>query len=246
MAAVKGDSEVSRLFSLLQRAAEEQDDEQALVLARKILETTPDDPDALHCQVVSLIHLSRFEPALQLVRATNKKRKGGLGKIFQLEEAYCLYRQEKYTETLSILATLPADATQVRELVAQVAYRQEEYGKAQQAYLQLLSVERDQQERVANFYAAAALGGADTVDLARPGLASSMEQCFNLACSHLASGRGQEALELLEKAESLHREGLEEEGLTEEEIAEEMAVIDVQKGYFYHVSSCGGLLYQHV
>jgi len=229
------DTEVTRLFTRLQRAVEDEEDEQVLDLSKKILEISRDDPDALHCQVVALIHLSRFEQALQLIRAINKKRKVEEGKAYRLEEAYCLYRQEKYQETLGVLTSLPRDDVRVLELEAQVAYRQEEYSKARQTYQQLLSVDKDKQERHANYYAASSLASdADTADLS-PYLTNTMEQCFNLACSWLVSRCGQDAMELLKKAESLYRESLEEEGLSEEELVEEMSVIEVQKGYCYHV-----------
>lgn len=231
--------ELPRLFSRLQRVIEDEDDEEVLNLTKKILEISRDDPDALHCRVVSMIHLSRFEPALQLIRSINKRRKGGEGKVFRLEEAYCLYRQEKYQDTLSVLSTLPKDEAKVMELEAQVAYRQENYQKAQALYEQLLGLEKDQEERRANYYAASSLCG-DNVERTSPDITNTMEQCFNLACSCLLSGRGQDAMELLNRAELLYRESLEEEGLSEEEIAEEMAVIEIQKGYCYHVSVGGG------
>jgi signal recognition particle subunit SRP72 len=227
--------ELPRLFSRLQLAIENEDDEEALNLTKTILDISRDDPDALHCRVVSMIHLSRFDSALQLIRSINKRRKGGDGKLYRLEEAYCLYRQDKYQDTLSILATLPRDDHRLMELEAQVAYRQEEYAKARERYEQLLSLEKDKEERVANYYAAASLSGEVAMGDV-PRLSNTMEQCFNLACSRLVSGRGEEAMDLLNKAESLYRQSLEEEGLTDEEMAEEMAVIEVQKGYCYHVS----------
>lgn len=234
---------VPALFSRLQRAIRDEDDEQALDLTKKILEISRDDPDAVHCQLVSLIHLSRFESALQLIRSTNKKRSGVEGKVYQLEEAYCLYRQEKYTDALSTLSCLPPDYVGGRELRAQVQYKHEQYLMAMQTYKELLTqgVEKDVEERVANYYAAVSqCGRADAdkadLDMTQVSCQETMEQRFNLACCRLESGRGTEAMELLERAESLYRESLEEEGLTEEEIAEEMAVIQVQKGYCFHVS----------
>ena len=240
MAADKeGSVELPRLFSRLQAAIEGEDDEKALEISKKILEVSPEDQDALRCQVVSLIHLAKFDSALQLIRKLNRKRKGGgeEERAFQLEEAYCLYRQDKYGETLSVLSGLPSDDVRACELQAQVAYKQEEYLKAQQTFERILSVEKDKEERVANYYAALSLttDNADTAEIS-PYLTNTMEQCFNLACSHLVGGRGQKAVDLLRRAESLYRASLEEDGLTEEEIAEEMAVIEVQKGYCFHVS----------
>ena len=226
--------EIPRLFSRLKRATDDEDDEQALELCGKILELAPDDADALHCQLIALIHLAKFEAALDLIRTINKKRAAGEGPLYKLEEAYCLYRQEKYDATTHILSTLPADDLRVTELLAQVAYRQEQYVRAMEAYQTLLNEEKHRQERVANYYAAVFLAGGDTeVGVV---VSDTMEQCFNLACCQLVRGRQEQAMQLLDRAEGLYRESLEEEGLTEEEIVEEMAVIEVQKGYCFHVS----------
>lgn len=240
MAKLKDSSvELPRLFTRLQRAIEDEEDEQVLDLTKTILELSRDDPDAIHCRLISLIHLSRFDSALELIHKLNKKRKSSEGKLFQLEEAYCLYRLEKYGETVSILSRLSQDSVQVGELVAQVAYRQEQYSKALETYQWLLEEDKNQQERVANYYAALCLYTASPYE---EGMAPSlsppdtMEQCFNLACCHLARGVGQQAMDMLRMAESLYRQSLEDEGLTEEEISEEIAVIEVQKGYCFHVS----------
>lgn len=234
----KNDSlDVPRLFTLLQQATEDEEDEHVLDLTKKILDVSRDDPDALHCQLVSFINLSRFDSALELIHTINKKGKGQ-SRVYQLEEAYCLYRQEKYQAALSILSSLPQNEAKVLELVAQVAYRQEHYSKAVQTYQQLLTDSKNLQERMANYYAALSLCPAlmDKGMMTEPHSTETMEQCFNLACCHLVDGRGQEAMQLLNKAELLYRESLEEEELSEEEMMEEMALIQVQRGYCYQAS----------
>ena len=235
--AAKENSELPKLFSSLQRATEDEDDEQVLDITKKILDLSGDDPDALHCRVVSLIHLSRFTDALQLVRTINKARKGGQeSRMFQLEEAYCLYRQDKYKETLSVLSSLPQGDLKVRELQAQVAYRQEHYLKAVQMYQQLLEVNSESRsERLANYYAAMALCPESMATPPEEEALDTMEQCFNLACCRLGVGHCDGAMRLLGQAETLHQQSLEEDGYTEEEIAEEMVVIQVQRGYCHQV-----------
>ena len=239
--AAKDEVQLPRLFSRLQRAVDDEDDEKALKLSQQILDTSRDDPDALHCKLVSLIHLSKFDSALELIRNQNKKKKGSGGgtRQYPFEEAYCLYRKEKYKESLSILSSLPESEQRVMELKAQIAYRQEQYVKAMQAYQHLLHEDQTNEERFANYYATISLSASTGEpssggDLSEPHK-DSMEQCFNLACCYLARGNGKEAMELLERAESLHQQRLEEEGLSEEEVAEEMAIIQVQKGYSYQV-----------
>ena len=237
--AAKGASELSHLFSALQRAAEDEDDQQVLDISKKILELSGCDADALHCQLVSLIHLSRFDSALQLIGSLNKNKKNG-EKFFQLEEAYCLYRQDKYEETLSVLSSMSQSDAKVLELMAQVAYRQEKYLRAVKTYQKLLDVNENRQERLANYYAALSLTSSTHQDgscLTAVDSIETMEQCFNLACCKLVAGHSARAMQLLTKAETLYRASLEEEGYTEEEIAEEMVIIQVQKGYCYQVTS---------
>lgn len=221
------------LFSRLQRAIKDEDDEKALELSQSILDLSCDDREALNCKLVSLIHLSKFTAALSFIRETKKRKSSSKSSLYQFEEAYCLYRQEKFQESLQVLSHLPPGELRVGELQAQITYRLEEYARACATYKEMLGAEASSAERRANYYAAASLSSSSSSSmiLEEESSAETMEQCFNLACCHLANGCGQEAVPLLVRAESLHRENMEEDGLTEEEMAEEMAVIQVQNGY---------------
>lgn len=226
---------IPRLFSRLQRAINDEDDERVLELTKSILDLSCDDQEALNCRLVSLIHLSKFSAALSLIREINKKTSSC--PQYQFEEAYCLYRQDKYEESLRVLKRLPPEQHRVGELQAQVAYRLEEYASAHATYKKLLGEEMSSAERRANFYAAASLSSS-SVTTEGDYYTETMEQCFNLACWHLARGGGEEAVQLLARADSLYRESLEEEGLSEEEVVEEMAVVQVLKGYTAQVGTC--------
>ena len=232
--AIQDGVEVPRLFSRLQRAIEDEDDQQALQLSQKILKIAHDDHDALRCKLVSLIHLSKLDTALELINSLKKKK--GWKSQFHFEEAYCLYRKEKYQESLSVISSLSRNDPRGMELRAQIAYRQERYRNSVEEYQTLLNIDTSP-ERYANYYAAFSLCPQLTSsgDVPSPYDTDTMEQCFNLVSCQLASGCGQTAMELLTRAESLYQKSLEEEGLTEEEIAEEMAIIEVQKGYIHQV-----------
>ena len=223
---------IPRLFSRLQRAIDDEDDEETLKLSQNILDLSGDDQEALNCKLVSLIHQSKFSSALSFIRDRNKKTASSPAAQYVFEEAYCLYRQEKYQESLASLSRLPQGQLRVGELRAQIEYRLGLYAQAHATYYQLLGEAASSAERRANYYAAGSLTSpAMTVGEVEECSVETMEQCFNLACCWLAGGCGQAAVELLAQAEVLYRRSMEEEGLSEEELKEEMAVIFVQRGY---------------
>ncbi len=235
----KLEQQISSLFSLLGDAISDEDDEAALEVSEKILGLSRDDEEALHCKIVSLIHLSKFTHALEAIRGKNKKKNAV--RKYQFEEAYCLYRQNKFKESMDIVTQQlgSRDEGGVAELKAQILYKQEEYERTAETYKKLVDGEANSNdERVANYYAALSLSGGGVVSPCT----NTMEQCFNLACCRLGSGCGQEAMSLLDRAETLYQESLEEEGLTEEEIAEEMGVVQVQRAYINQVGVVMGVI----
>ena len=188
-----------RLFSQLQAAGEDGEYERGLKITEKILSLSPNDPDALHCKIVCLVHSSKFAEALKLIETLSRKG-GGQGKdavrSYHFEKAYCLYRLERYEESRKTLESLPREEERVRELLAQIAYRLEDYDRASVVYSPLVRERSDEfdSERKANYAAALALGGQGREQAAGieslPG--ETMEQCFNKACCLLAMGRRRE------------------------------------------------------
>ena len=221
-----------RLFLQLQLAGEDGDHEKGLKISEKILSISPGDPDALHCKLVCLTHLSKFQEANKLIDSFNKKSEKPQ---FLFEKAYCLYRLEKYAESQKLLARLPKSEVRVQELQAQILYRLEQYSEAKSVYADLVKECSDgfTSEREANFAAAQSYsvdhldGGSQLESLP----SDTMEQSFNAACCYLAVGRPRDAERALETAEQQCRESLLEEGYTDEEIESEMSVVRVQVGY---------------
>lgn len=218
---------VSRLFTELKVAREDEDYERGLRIVEKILSLSPSDADALHCKLVCLIQLGRIQDALKLIDASSDED-------YAFEKAYCFYRLEKYAESRSLLLKQPQEELRVRELLAQIAFRQERYGEAREIYSRVVEECSDDfsKEREANFVAALAQsdGGIEVGELrSLPG--ETMEQCFNQACCFLRLEDGEKAFRVLQRAEELCRQSLQEEDYTDDEIEGELAVIRLQMGY---------------
>ncbi len=233
--AAKGEeakTSLPRLFSELQLAGEEGDFDLGLKVTEKILLVASEDAEAIHCKVVCLLQLSRFNDAISLIDTLNKK--GQKPSLFQFEKAYCLYRLEKYGENTSVLQSLPQDEHRVRELSAQIVYRLEKYDQARTSYASMIRELSDEfsTEREANYSAALSLCGEQPDGTHLEALHSeTMEQCFNVACCYLAQGQAPQAEGMLRRAEDLCRESLQEDDLTEEEMESELSVVRIQVGF---------------
>ena len=233
------EQKLARLFSQLQVAGEDGEYERGLKIAENVLSAIPGDPDALHCKIICLIQCSKFGEALKIIESVSRKfsSSGSKELPLQFEKAYCFYRLERYEESRKTLERLPQSEERVRELLAQIAYRLEDYGEASSVYSSLVRQCSDDYdgERQANYAASLALGkpseDSDTtgslVEVASL-REDTMEQCFNKACCYLAAGKAEEAEKMLLTAEKLCRESLLEEDYTEEEIEAELSVVRVQ------------------
>ena len=231
---------IPKLFSQLQVLGEDGNYKKSLKLVERLLQLCPEDRDVLHCKVVCLVQLSKFQEANKLIDSLNKKSEK---QQFLFEKAYCLYRLEKYNESRHLLQKLPQSDPRVQELVAQVAYRLERFGEARSTYATMLKEVSDDfsSEREANYAAALSLTPKAVREVHLEKLhAENMEQSFNLACCYLAQEKGKEAEEMLHKAEELCRESLqEEEDCTEEEIESELSAVYVQLGYALQIQDRG-------
>lgn len=242
------EEQISRLYTVLQRAIRDENDEKALAAAQKILDVSSEEEEAASCKIVSLIHLSKFGAAIKFIKERAKKSRGSL--LYQFEEAYCLYRQEKYEDSLSILSGMPQSDPRVPELQAQIAYKTEEYSKAHSIYKKLVEGNSSSSAELnTNYYATACLTKLAVSALTKCAenavegrSADTMEQCFNLACAQLVNGRTELALQLVHVAEKLHRKTLEEDEYSEEEIEEEMVLLLLLRGYVLQVRHMGSEL----
>ncbi|KAH8292073.1 hypothetical protein KR054_004514 [Drosophila jambulina] len=202
--------------------------DKAVKAVNRILGVAPDDPTALHCKVVCLVQLSKFEEAYKFIE---KNRLSSLA----FEKAYCEYRLNKQVQALKTiddtgLQPLPAN---LKELRTQVLYRLERYDECLDAYRDIIKNTSDEyeDERRTNLSAVAANLAVDKSKDVPDVPEDTYEQYFNSACILSNRQKYAEAERKLRTSEKLCREFLEEEGASEEEITEEVDVIRVQLAY---------------
>ncbi|KAH8388186.1 signal recognition particle subunit SRP72 [Drosophila serrata] len=202
--------------------------DKAVKAVNRILGVAPDDPTALHCKVVCLVQLSKFEEAYKFIE---KNRLSSLA----FEKAYCEYRLNKQVQALKTiddtgLQPLPAN---LKELRTQVLYRLERYDECLDAYRDIIKNTSDEyeDERRTNLSAVAANLAVDKNKDVPDVPEDTYEQYFNSACILSNRQKYAEAERKLRTSEKLCREFLEEEGASEEEIVEEVDVIRVQLAY---------------
>lgn len=237
-AKTKTEGNLQKLFKELKLCGDDGDYEGALEVAEEILKAAHDDSDANLCKLVCLIQLSRFQDALKFIEQATK-RKGTPQYLF--EKAYCLYRQEKYSQSVRILDQIPSDSrenSRVNDLRAQIHYRIEDYRRSAEMFRSGLSGDQSQ-ERQANFTAALSYCEPDVIRsmlAVTPVARETMEQCFNLATAYLAASQDAEmwkkAETLLREAEELCSKSLEDDpDATEEDLEMELVPVRVQIAY---------------
>ncbi|XP_005178216.1 signal recognition particle subunit SRP72 [Musca domestica] len=203
--------------------------DKAMKAVNRILGVAPDDQTALHCKVICLIQVSKFEEAVKFID------KNKLASALIFEKAYCEYRLNKPENALKIIddARLPSLPPNLKELRTQVLYRLERYEECFESYKEIIKNTSDdyEDERRTNLSAVAAnLALDETKDI--PDIPEeTYEQHFNGSCILSNRQKYVEAEKKLRASEKLCRDTLEEDGASEDEIREELDVIRVQIAY---------------
>ena len=124
-----------------------------------VLQLVPGETTALHCKVVCLIQLSKFEEALTIIKKNPKLNE------LVFEKAYCLYRTNNPVETLKTIQSVENLDNKLLELKAQVLYRLEYFEEAFDVYRKISKSFRDEysDERDANMSAALVYAGSDKI-----------------------------------------------------------------------------------
>ena len=97
-------SSLPTLFTDLQRATIEGNDDRSLELCNDILKQSPNDQTALHCKVVTLIRLGQYDDALSLIARKFK----GTDVDVSFERIYCYYRTNQLKQALELLNEIKA------------------------------------------------------------------------------------------------------------------------------------------
>uniref|UniRef100_A0A0K8TLY5 Signal recognition particle subunit SRP72 n=1 Tax=Tabanus bromius TaxID=304241 RepID=A0A0K8TLY5_TABBR len=206
--------------------------EKALKAANRILGLISDEEKALHCKVICLMQLSKFNEAVQFME------KNKLSHLL-FERAYCEYRlnqPEKALKTIESLGQTPLSPG-LKELKAQILYRLEKYSECFDSYKDIIKNTTDdyEDERTTNLSAVAANLAVDPNREVPQLREDTYELCFNSACVLLNQNKFSEAEKKLKICEKMCREFLEEDGASEEDIREETAIIRVQLAYCLHM-----------
>ncbi|ALC47189.1 Srp72 [Drosophila busckii] len=220
---------VKAAYSDVNKFASNQEYDKAVKAVNRILGVAPDDQTALHCKVVCLMQLSKFDEAHKFIE---KNRMNG---TLIFEKAYCEYRLNKQLQALKTIdeAGMQPLPDKLKELRTQVLYRLEKYEECLEAYKDIIKNSSDEyeDERRTNLSAVAANLALDPNKDVPDVPEDTYEQYFNSACIQSNRQKFVEAERKLRSSEKLCREFLEEEGASEEEIIEELDVIRVQLAF---------------
>ncbi|EDW83174.1 uncharacterized protein Dwil_GK22456 [Drosophila willistoni] len=223
------DALISAAYADVNKFANNREFDKAVKAVNRILGVAPDDATALHCKVVCLVQLSKFEEAHKFIE------KNRLSSSLIFEKAYCEYRLNKQLQALKTIddagvQPLPAN---LKELRTQILYRLERYEECLDSYKDIIKNTSDEyeDERRTNLSAVAANLALDKNKDVPEVPEETYEQYFNSACIQSNRQKYVEAERKLRTSEKLCREFLEEEGSSEEEIVEELDVIRVQLAY---------------
>ncbi|OLN97514.1 Signal recognition particle subunit SRP72 [Colletotrichum chlorophyti] len=220
-------------LSALLRAASIQDHDEVLKAANATLKASKTDLTAQRTRVVALLKLDRFDDALRAIADGGAK----LDEASTLEKAYALYKTGKLQEAREIAKSRPQRS--FRHLLAQVAYRAEDFNDALEVYASLVEdPQGEESDLKINQLASAAqlewkainsLDG-ESAPIAAIEDVDTFELAYNLACGSIARGELSKALDLLQRALRLCDES---EELTEEDKKAEIIPIMVQQVFVY-------------
>ncbi|POG58804.1 hypothetical protein GLOIN_2v1488326 [Rhizophagus irregularis DAOM 181602=DAOM 197198] len=232
---------ITQLFKDVERLVNQEEYTKALRSLDKILQSNPEDKDALHCKVVSYIRLGKYQNALDILH----KNFSDFDKL-KSEEAYCLYRLNKFDELLNLLRKNKSgnnSELNLRHLEAQMAYKTEDYNTSIEIYYALLQ-EANKNDDVyndilTNFNAAkAALLFSDghlDEKYAMTDSLNTYELAYNTACTYIGQKDYKKAEKLFNMAKNICKKSLLSEDYTEDKIEIELGTINTQLGYVYQL-----------
>ncbi|QSZ37758.1 hypothetical protein DSL72_008857 [Monilinia vaccinii-corymbosi] len=216
------------LTSLLRNSSLTDHDE-ILKATNAVLKTSKSDPNALHARAVALLKLDRFDDALRALDDGGDK----LASQCILERAYALYKLGKLADAAEVCKE--GNGRGLKHVAAQVAYRAERFGDAEEIYKQLVNdgaqIEgEDMDLRINGLAVDAQLAwqGREGEVESRNEDFEAFETAYNVACGCIARGDYTKGGFLLKRARHLC-EALDE--LSDEEKRGEVLPIMVQQAF---------------
>lgn len=152
-----------------------------------------------------------------------------------LEKAYALYKTSELDAAATVLRAAGLGERSFQHVAAQVAYRAERFDEAASIYRRLLDAEPGEEVNDMTINLRAALAQSEWQGFpssSRPAVTDSdgFELCYNAACTFIARGSLEDALNLLQRALRLCDAS---EDLTEEDKQAEMRPILAQQAFVY-------------
>ncbi|KAK6186337.1 hypothetical protein SNE40_008389 [Patella caerulea] len=219
------ETQISTLYGDLHRLGQKQEYAKAIKICNQILGLKGDEVSALQYKISCQMLTDQFENALGLIQ---KNKITGM----DFEKAYCQYRLNKTNDALKTLRAVSQLDYRMKELLAQVLYRREEYQECYDLYRDLVKnsdddFDTERQTNMAAVIASLEMWTDKTMD--DPGFEEdSYEICYNKACQYIGKDDLKTAADKLKKAEDILRADPE---LAEDELEEELGLIRVQQGY---------------
>ncbi|KAJ1940671.1 hypothetical protein EC988_006967, partial [Linderina pennispora] len=227
---------VDSYYSAIKEAIENGNVAEVVAQARSGLAEHPQESELAKIEVIGLI---KQDMAAQALLAIKKARGAKLftAKELEFEAAYCHFTLGSYDDAKKALKKVTASKA-VTHLLAQIAYKSDDYAECVNLYEELLrdtdKESEEYQDLLLNQSAAkaAALQSAQSAGEQRSAEdhGSSYELMFNAATDLLVRGRIAEAAGLLEMAATQARSSLASEGWSQEDIEGEVAPIEAQRG----------------
>ena len=183
-------------FIALQTAIDEERTSDIIDISSQILDFSHDDPDARLCRAIAYIHSGLFEEAFSDLNHL---------KGCEFEKSYCLYKLERFRESLEIIEKLPKeikDEDRFIHLYGQVLFRLDKTSECYKIYDKL---KRDQMtpEDFVNVSASYAVSNNIEKILELVSSESLPQQIYNTTLALIDNGRTEKAKEFLEKGFSL-------------------------------------------
>lgn len=226
------DEKFEAAIEKVKQCLDEEEYEQALPFCQNAAEAKADSPVPRQCRIFALLQMSRWSDALAICEKGGKK-------VEAFEKSYCLYRLNRFQESLDALKDVASDDPRKGRLEAQVRYRMCDYEACAKMYEKLHKEDAEEVGLLVNAAAARVSGDRSKEAMAllssqQELLESSYELCFNLACALIDEGKLADAETRLEEAKQLCMNELREAEELEEdddslEDHEELAAIQVQR-----------------
>ncbi|KAI8100095.1 uncharacterized protein BX664DRAFT_33544 [Halteromyces radiatus] len=237
------EQQAATLINQLAKTTNEYDDEQSLSLCDQLISLQGEnDILPLHCKVITLIRLEKYNEALSLI---SRKFRDNKTVDLTFEKLYCYYRTNQWQQAFDLLSSIKtnhSNSSSLRFLEAQLLYGQDKFQPAIDIYEALLQ-ETDEhdplyEEIQVNLLAARTGLAFDTPETQEVSdlittTSSGYEVTYNAASIQLAQGNYTRAAELLELARKQCNDRLKDQDMAHDELDDELAVIATQLAYTY-------------